>query len=252
MLIVSINNENLTRPLPQPTSHKRSSLWIMCWLLPGKSNRSTRMFAARNDIFEIIGWIGWVQWFRSIVVKLASKHSTRYIFGAVWTENAERGCWATRTTIARDVMDWTYAHHTDQTKNISTFCNAIHSTTKCCWYYDTIADAHTRWHHIRNEWVVICVLQILLRFSNIPNFFPFFLFSDSNLASVIEGAPMSRSSFASFHLTGIKPSSGKLMTSSVDRLFENDGDVFISSNYNDFNQVSMQLCADGKRFANKF
>lgn len=26
------------------------------------------------------------------------------------------------------------------------------------------------------------------------------------------------------------------MTSSVDRLFENDGDVFISSNYNDFNQ----------------
>lgn len=49
---------------------------------------------------------------------------------------------------------------------------------------------------------------------------------------------MSRSSFASFHLTGIKPSSGKLMTSSVDRLFENENDVFISSNYNDFNQVS--------------
>lgn len=49
---------------------------------------------------------------------------------------------------------------------------------------------------------------------------------------------MSRSSFASFHLTGIKPSSGKLMTSSVDRLFENEGDVFISSNYNDFNQVN--------------
>lgn len=47
---------------------------------------------------------------------------------------------------------------------------------------------------------------------------------------------MSRSSFASFHLTGIKPSSGKMMTSSVDRLFENEGDVFISSNYNDFNQ----------------
>lgn len=48
---------------------------------------------------------------------------------------------------------------------------------------------------------------------------------------------MSRSSFASFHLTGIKPSSGKLMTSSVDRLFENEGDVFISSNYTDFNQA---------------
>lgn len=47
---------------------------------------------------------------------------------------------------------------------------------------------------------------------------------------------MSRSSFASFHLTGIKPSSGKMMTSSVDRLFENEGEVFISSNYSDFNQ----------------
>lgn len=47
---------------------------------------------------------------------------------------------------------------------------------------------------------------------------------------------MSRSSFASFHLTGIKP--GKLMTSSVDRLFENEGDVFLSSNYQDF-QVSL-------------
>lgn len=56
-------------------------------------------------------------------------------------------------------------------------------------------------------------------------------------ASGTDGAAMSRSSFASFHLTGIKPSSGKLMTSSVDRLFENESDVFISSNYNEFNQV---------------
>lgn len=62
--------------------------------------------------------------------------------------------------------------------------------------------------------------------------------ADPNLASIIERqAPMSRSSFASFHLTGLKPSSGKMMTSSVDRLFDSDGDVFISSNYNDFNQV---------------
>lgn len=67
-----------------------------------------------------------------------------------------------------------------------------------------------------------------------------FYFVDTNLASVMEGNPMSRSSFASFHLTGLKPSSGKLMTSSVDRLFENEGDVFISSNYNDFNQVSFK------------
>ncbi|XP_055686939.1 WD repeat-containing protein 47 isoform X2 [Lutzomyia longipalpis] len=49
-----------------------------------------------------------------------------------------------------------------------------------------------------------------------------------------DAGQMSRSSFASFHLTGIKPSSGKHMTSSVDRLFENDGEVFLSSNYNDF------------------
>lgn len=71
------------------------------------------------------------------------------------------------------------------------------------------------------------------------NKIPFFSlsFSDPNFARAIEGNPMSRSSFASFHLTGIKPSSGKLMTSSVDRLFENDNDVFISMNYNDFNQV---------------
>jgi hypothetical protein len=46
---------------------------------------------------------------------------------------------------------------------------------------------------------------------------------------------MSRSSFASFHLTGYK--SNKLMNTSVDRLFENDGDVFLSSSYADFQQL---------------
>uniref|UniRef100_A0A8D9ESI7 WD repeat-containing protein 47 n=1 Tax=Cacopsylla melanoneura TaxID=428564 RepID=A0A8D9ESI7_9HEMI len=45
---------------------------------------------------------------------------------------------------------------------------------------------------------------------------------------------MTRSSFASFHLTGMKNS--KLMTTSVDKLFENDSDVFLSSSYHhDFN-----------------
>lgn len=52
-----------------------------------------------------------------------------------------------------------------------------------------------------------------------------------------DGYGMSRSSFASFHLTGIKPSSGKMMQSSVDRLFENDGDVFLSSNFNEFQVI---------------
>ncbi|KAK3913898.1 WD repeat-containing protein 47 [Frankliniella fusca] len=42
---------------------------------------------------------------------------------------------------------------------------------------------------------------------------------------------MSRSSFASFHLTGHK--NNKLMNTSVDRLFETDGDVFLSSSYGD-------------------
>ncbi|KAL1398368.1 hypothetical protein pipiens_009026 [Culex pipiens pipiens] len=53
-----------------------------------------------------------------------------------------------------------------------------------------------------------------------------------------ESFPMSRSSFASFHLTGIKPTSGKLMTSSVDRLFENGdgGDVYRSSNFSEYQQ----------------
>lgn len=45
---------------------------------------------------------------------------------------------------------------------------------------------------------------------------------------------MSRSSFASFHLTGIKPSSGKMITSSVDRLFESDAEVFMSNHFTDF------------------
>lgn len=48
---------------------------------------------------------------------------------------------------------------------------------------------------------------------------------------------MSRSSFASFHLTGIKPSSGKMMTSSVDRLFESDSDVFLSNNFNEYQVI---------------
>jgi hypothetical protein len=48
---------------------------------------------------------------------------------------------------------------------------------------------------------------------------------------------MSRSSFASFHLTGIKPSSGKMITSSVDRLFESDAEVFMSNNFTDFQVI---------------
>lgn len=47
--------------------------------------------------------------------------------------------------------------------------------------------------------------------------------------------PMSRSSFASFHLTGMK--NNKLMNSSVDRLFENDGEVFLSNSYAEFQQL---------------
>ncbi|XP_056642117.1 WD repeat-containing protein 47 [Diorhabda carinulata] len=46
--------------------------------------------------------------------------------------------------------------------------------------------------------------------------------------------PMSRSSFASFHLTGLKNS--RNMNTSVDRLFENDGEVFLSNSYGDFQQ----------------
>ncbi|KYN08750.1 WD repeat-containing protein 47 [Cyphomyrmex costatus] len=53
--------------------------------------------------------------------------------------------------------------------------------------------------------------------------------------SVGDVNPMSRSSFASFHLTGFK--NNKLMNTSVDRLFENEGDVFLSSNYAEFQQL---------------
>lgn len=53
---------------------------------------------------------------------------------------------------------------------------------------------------------------------------------------------MSRSSFPSFHLNDKnKPvpgnstsQTGKIMTSSVDRLFENEGDVFMSNHFIDF------------------
>ncbi|KAK4877762.1 hypothetical protein RN001_010268 [Aquatica leii] len=46
---------------------------------------------------------------------------------------------------------------------------------------------------------------------------------------------MSRSSFASFHLTGMK--NNKLMNASVDRLFENENDVFLSNSYAEFQQL---------------
>lgn len=48
-------------------------------------------------------------------------------------------------------------------------------------------------------------------------------------------SPMTRSSFASFHLTGMK--TNKVMNSSVDRLFENDGEVFLSNSYAEFQQL---------------
>ncbi|XP_065162382.1 WD repeat-containing protein 47 isoform X2 [Atheta coriaria] len=51
----------------------------------------------------------------------------------------------------------------------------------------------------------------------------------------ISANPMTRSSFASFHLTGIK--NAKAMNSSVDRLFENEGEVFLSNSYADFQQL---------------
>lgn len=54
---------------------------------------------------------------------------------------------------------------------------------------------------------------------------------------ILTDSPMSRSSFASFHLTGHK--SNKLMNTSVDRLFDNDGDVFLSSSYTEFQLPSI-------------
>uniref|UniRef100_A0A336KH97 CSON010407 protein n=1 Tax=Culicoides sonorensis TaxID=179676 RepID=A0A336KH97_CULSO len=68
----------------------------------------------------------------------------------------------------------------------------------------------------------------------------------ANLKTIHENAVMSRSSFPSFHLndknkpatgannTSTSMTSGRMMTSSVDRLFENEGDVFISNHFIDF------------------
>lgn len=73
----------------------------------------------------------------------------------------------------------------------------------------------------------------------LPNFKVRILFFqiDQNKRKNDETFGMSRSSFASFHLTGIKASSGKLMQSSVDRLFENDGEVFMSNTFNEFQVI---------------
>lgn len=54
---------------------------------------------------------------------------------------------------------------------------------------------------------------------------------------ILADSPMSRSSFASFHLTGHK--NNKLMNTSVDRLFDNDGEVFLSSSYTEFQLPSI-------------
>ena len=44
--------------------------------------------------------------------------------------------------------------------------------------------------------------------------------------------PMAKSSFASFHLSGLKPNNTS-MNASVDKLFENENDVFLSGNFNE-------------------
>lgn len=68
--------------------------------------------------------------------------------------------------------------------------------------------------------------------------FLIYLFLDQNKRKGDESFGMSRSSFASFHLTGIKSAgTGKVMQSSVDRLFENEGDVFLSNTFNDFQVI---------------
>ncbi|XP_039286667.1 WD repeat-containing protein 47 isoform X2 [Nilaparvata lugens] len=54
---------------------------------------------------------------------------------------------------------------------------------------------------------------------------------------ILPDSVMSRSSFASFHLTGHK--SNKLMNTSVDRLFDNDNDVFLSSSFTEFQLPSI-------------
>lgn len=54
---------------------------------------------------------------------------------------------------------------------------------------------------------------------------------------IFTNSPMSRSSFASFHLTGIK--NNKAMNTSVDRLFENENDVFLSNSYVEFQQLAL-------------
>lgn len=78
--------------------------------------------------------------------------------------------------------------------------------------------------------------------SLIPNLegLPFGL-SSAKLNENIEKALMSRSSFASFHLTGIKPTTRSIMASSVDRLFSNESGSIINNNLESL--PSIQECS---------
>ncbi|XP_065213396.1 WD repeat-containing protein 47 isoform X2 [Planococcus citri] len=55
-------------------------------------------------------------------------------------------------------------------------------------------------------------------------------------AADLSSSPMVKSSFASFHLSGLKPS--KSMNTSVDKLFENENDVFLSGTFDQLPSIS--------------
>jgi hypothetical protein len=89
------------------------------------------------------------------------------------------------------------------------------------------------WRKILQKYFIHFCLTQIARCLTLRIYFYFKL--DQNKRKTDEAfGGMSRSSFASFHLTGLKASSGKLMQSSVDRLFENDNEVFMSNTFNEF------------------
>ncbi|KAL5286230.1 WDR47 family protein [Megaselia abdita] len=81
--------------------------------------------------------------------------------------------------------------------------------------------------------------------SLIPNLegLPFGL-NAAKITETMEKNNMSRSSFASFHLTGIKPTTRSIMATSVDRLFSGETNGTANNNHGEFDSLpSIQECA---------
>lgn len=149
-----IDNLCISISSTQPTSHKRSPVWIMRKLLSGQSDRFARMQQPGDDILKTARRFGGLQWFRSIAIELVAKHSGRHIFGTIRTEDAERWCRTTGTTIAGNIVDWAHANNTNQGNNwrpyqSMRFKSIIYTLSICSQKPSHIQWCHSHGHAVR-------------------------------------------------------------------------------------------------------